>query len=181
MRSNESASWIITDPDCVQCCRHCPDLGPRVFELAQIDSFPSHIDENPLYRVAHGHLYLDDYSKDEALEMLVLYGYGDWNGFLEAYPDVNTETYDQLLAEMFFETNIEEFCSSDIYTWNQAVEQLQKITGLDVTEFKHPEKESLADLIHHAQEAHLHQTGVPGKGNEVTNPLGRFVDNREGR
>ena len=181
MCNEKAGSWIVTDPDCVQCCRHSPELGSRVFELAQINSFAGHLDGKPFYQVANGYLFLEDYSEKETLDILGFYGYGDLNEFREAYPDVSEVTYDQLLAEMFFETEIQEYCSEEFSSWNESVSYIQKITGLDLSEYKHKEKESLSNLIRKAEDVLCDQMRVPEAAKNGPEISARFADNENGR
>lgn len=58
--------WVCTDPDCVQYRRQILDAGETVFELAQVNQYG-----DSLFRVAHGHIYLDrDVDDDEVKQYL---------------------------------------------------------------------------------------------------------------
>lgn len=159
MEKEENIGWIITDPDCLQCCRPTPDLGPNVFELTQINSFYGHVDGKPFYQVAHGHVYLDDYSKEEELEALAMYGYDRLERHSDGLPELSDDEYNQLLAEMYFETEIQEFCCYEFGTWNEALEKIQQLTGLDLTDFREVPKPSLDQQINDAKQKSVSQVG----------------------
>lgn len=120
--------WTITDPDCLQCCRTAEELGTDVYELTQINKVFSRVQGQTFFMVAHGHIYLDDYSLDDEQRMLDLYSCDR--------ADIPDEAYGQMMAEMCFETEILDFPCHRCTSWNQALEKIQDITGLDLSEHR---------------------------------------------
>lgn len=149
----DKENWVVTDPDTVQCCRKASEYGPRVYELAEVDDFKNFSSGDKTCRVGHAHIYLDDYTDEEISGFLGSYGYGDMDGLKESYDNSPEVDYDQFIAEMAFETEIIEY-DGEYCTFNQAVEEIEKITGMDLTQYKAPEKEksSLSALISSAQD-----------------------------
>lgn len=126
--SQNQNGWAITDPDCLQCLRTAEELGSDVYELTQINKVYSRVQDTTFFMVAHGHIYLDDYSLDDEQRMLDLYGYDR--------ADIPKENYGQLMAEMCFETEILDFPCHRCTSWNQALEKIQDITGLDLSQYR---------------------------------------------
>lgn len=135
MTDMEQNNWILTDDDCLQFCRPAPEFGERVFELIQINSYAGHVDGKPFFQVAHGHVHLDEYSEEETNEILSMYDYDGIAGLKEAYSNPSEETVHQLMAEMFFETEIQEFVVEECSSWNEAVCQVQKVVQMDLQEY----------------------------------------------
>lgn len=160
MAKEENIGWIITDPDCLQCCRPTPDFGPNVFELTQVNSFDGHVDGKPFYQVAHGHIYLDEYSEDEKQDMVSFYGYDPRDASDAEVLEISESEADQLFAEMFFETEIQEYCCCEFATWNEALDQIQQITGLNLSEYKEVKKPSLDQQINGAKQKSISQEGL---------------------
>lgn len=148
MAQEQNNEWFITDDDCLQCCRPCPEIGPNVFELTQINSFDGHVDGIPFFQVAHGHIYLDDYTKEEELAAIASYGYDFRFGeHDDGHPELSDDEYNQLLAEMYFEKEVLEYTCKECETWNKAVDEIQKITGLELSEYKEKVKLPLDQKI----------------------------------
>lgn len=140
MSNEEQSAWKITDPDCLQCCRLTPDLGSNVYELVQVNRFGPEISGQEFFQVPHGHIYLDDYSKEEDLEILAMFGYDTLERHDDGFPDLSDDDFNQYLAEMYFESESLEYSCHACATWNQAVDHIQKLTGLDLSVYKETEK-----------------------------------------
>lgn len=150
------SEWFITDDDCLQCCRKVPELDPEYYELIQINSYPGHVDGVPFFQVAHGRVDISEHSEEEILDALNAYGYEDMDDFVFqnapsedwVYKDdgsidrENSPGYIidyQLIAEMFFEQENQEYVQEEFKTWNKAVEYVSRHTGLDLCNYKDPE------------------------------------------
>ena len=127
------AGGFITDDDCLQMCRPIPAIDPEKYEMVQINSYPGHIDGRPFFQVTHGTIYIpgSDYSMDQIEDMLSTY---DYPPFSEFSREQGEDTY-RLLAEMFFETENQEYVSQEFRTWDDAVAYLSNLTGLDLKEY----------------------------------------------
>lgn len=154
-------AWFITDDDCLQCCRCDLALYPSVFELVQINSYPGHIDGKPFYQVAHAHIDMKDYTQNEILDALGAYGYKDMDDFVFQnsptneylyFPDgsldrANSPSYIidyQLIAEMLFELEAQEYVENEYSSWNDAVMGVSNITGLDLQGYLDKEDPTIA-------------------------------------
>ena len=116
------SDWFITDDDCLQCCRPVSPADSQQYEFVQINRFPGSEDGTPLFQVAHGQVDLKDYSKDMIENVMAFYGY-------EECPE------DRILAEMFFETDIQEYADEEFSDWNSAVARIGELTGIDVQKY----------------------------------------------
>ena len=144
--------WFMTDDSCLQHCRQIPDRTPN-YGFVQINCFPGSADNKPFYQIAHGNVrVLSDYSEEEIHSALVSYGYSDVDDFVlrnsaDAKPVYrsdgsldreNTPGYEvnyQLIAEMLFESDNQEFVVNEFSTWNDAVRAVSEITGLDLSRY----------------------------------------------
>lgn len=138
--ANEPSGWILTDPDCLQCCRLTPELGPDVYELAQINSFGPNLSGSNFYQISHGHIYLSDYKKEENLEALAFYDYDFDEENIESHLGLSDDDFKQILAEIHFELENQECSAYECATWNQAVDYVQKLTGMDLAQYKEEDK-----------------------------------------
>lgn len=106
-------SWTMTDPDSMQCVRRANERGNRAYECIQVCEIADH------FAVSHAFIYLDDYSANDIQEIMQVYD-------LSEYPT------DQILAEMFFETDALESISVPCKTWKEAAEHLGEIVSVPV-------------------------------------------------
>ena len=106
-------SWVMTDPDSLQCVRRAKERGDRAYECIQICEIADQ------FAVSHAFIYLDDYSANDVQEILHVYD-------IDGYPS------DQLLAEMFFETDALESISVPCQTWKDAAEYLGETVSVPV-------------------------------------------------
>lgn len=119
--------YEITDDDCLQCCKK---TGERSYHLVQINGYP-----DKSYHISTSTIDLDDYDMEEKTGYLKLYGYDNMKSFLEQ----NTAGRDVqwgILAEMVFETHAMETEDPTRHDgWNEAVSEMERITGLDLKTF----------------------------------------------
>lgn len=157
------SEWFMTDDDCLQHCRSHPAIDPQVYELVQIIGFPDHLEGKPFYRVAHAHIDIKDYTEKEIQDALGFFGYEDMDDFVFQNATTNEFLYKedgsldrenspayiidyQLIAEMLFEMEALEYAEEwETYSWNEAVDRVGKITGLDLQEY-HDREEALPDM-----------------------------------
>lgn len=150
------SQWFMTDDDCLQCCKSIPDINPDHYEFVQINSYAGHEDGKPFFQVAHGTIDPHkDYTDEEIKSVLHAYGYedlddfarqnspngdADWVYLPNGKVDVaNSPSYIidyQLIAEMLFETEVQEYVDAEFPTWNEAVDRIMAITGLSLSEHK---------------------------------------------
>ena len=116
------SEWFVTDDDCLQCCRVIPGTDAQRFEFVQINSYDGHIDGKPFFQTARGTIDMDDYSENEIQDMLGTYGYDE-------------RPEDRIIAEMFFETEVQEYVENEFRSWNAAVRRIAKITDLDLQDY----------------------------------------------
>ena len=146
------SEWFVTDDDCLQHCRQIRDITPN-YDFIQINSYHGNSDGKPFYQIAHGSVrVLSDYSEEEIADALSSFGYSNMDDFViqnspgsnfvykedgsvdrENSPDYSVNY--QLIAEMLFESNNQEFVTDEYADWNEAVMAVSKITGLDLTRF----------------------------------------------
>lgn len=151
-----ASNWFITDDDCLQCCNG-DSLGTGTYEFVQINSYGGHIDGKPFFQVAHGYISLSDYTEEEKIEALNLYGYenmddlvlknnsdgefvfnedGTVNSLLSpGYDSEAIDTANQLLAEMFFEIETQEYVTEEFDSWNKAASHVCSIVNLDLFDY----------------------------------------------
>jgi len=148
------AEWFITDSDCMQCCREIPGENAK-FELMQINSYPDPQHGEPFYQVAHGTIdVLSDYTPEEIENILGFYGYENLDDFVmqtapiqdfvfKADGTVDRENSPgfvdcfieyQLIAEMIFETEIQEYVEAEYSSWDNAAIYIAGVTGLSIDE-----------------------------------------------
>lgn len=144
--------WFITDDDCLQHCRPIPVTDPTRFEFVQINSYPGHVDGTPFWQVAHGTIHIhDDYSDAEIQDMRAFYGYSD-----------DAVLTDQIIAEMFFETEVQEYAESEHSSWNAAVARVAEITGLNLDQYlEGPTHTSLESQISAAKDRKVNTHTAP--------------------
>lgn len=163
MANSPSSEWFVTDDDCLQCCRPLPAANPQVFDLVQINSFAGHIDGAPFYQVAKALIDVSEYTEDEILDALGTYGYKDMDDFVlqnspnEEFIYHEDGTLDrenspgyiieyQLIAEMLFELEAQEYVQEEFRSWNDAVNCVSEITGMDLSNYhEEPERPSLSE------------------------------------
>ena len=172
------SNWFITDDDCLQCCKRNPDIDPDSYEFVQIIGFEGHIDGKPFWRVSQATIDIKDFSEEDILNALGFFGYEDMDDFVyRNAPDwdvvykedgtidkVNSPSYIidyQLIAEMLFEMDaLTEYAGDEFRSWNDAVQRIADITGLDLAFFK----ENTISLDQRIQAAEERKTpAVPGK------------------
>lgn len=148
------SEWFITDNDCLQCCRPEPNnfSDKEYFEFVQINSYPGHVDGKPFYQVSHSTIFPGEYTEAEVLDALTCYGYSDMDDFvLQNHPDgefvynedgslnrMLSPDYKiqwQLIAEMFFEMENQEYVEHEFDNWNDAVSCICSIVDLDLYEY----------------------------------------------
>ncbi len=144
------SEWFITDDDRVQCCRPQPAVNPQQYEFMQLNSYPGHVDGKPFYQVAQGTIHIHtDYTEQEILRALHAHGYQDMDDFVMqnastsewlcqedgALDRENSPSYIidyQLLAEMLFKLENQEYVTQEFTSRNDAVRYIASITGLDL-------------------------------------------------
>lgn len=116
--------WVCTDPDCVQYRRQILDAGETVFELAQVNQYG-----DSLFRVAHGHIYLDrDVDDDEVKQFICEYGWDE--------ETLDSPEFPGLLAEAVLESSATEYDTDGTYsTFEDAAKALGELIGVDVSQY----------------------------------------------
>ena len=153
--------WILTDDAFLQ--HGCPTSEDGMeWEFVQVDQVDP---EKDLYAVNHAHMDLRDYSEDAVNDMLHTYGYDNFFSYVMQYPDF----YKQGILEMFFETEIAgQLTTSQGKSFNEAVAEVESITGIDLTQYKLPHrKPNLSEQISGAEqrkEIHTDQTQPQREG-----------------
>lgn len=139
------SQWFCTDNDCLQHCRPTPVIDPEHYDFVQINHFPNY----PYYLVSQGTIDLKTYSQEDILSALNSFGYKDMDDFVfqntatQEFVYKEDGTLDrenspsyiidyQLIAEMLFEEQSLELVTSTHYSWDQAVSQVEQITGLNL-------------------------------------------------
>lgn len=120
--------WILTDDAFVQHGRPTSEDGMQR-EFVQVDQVDP---EKDLYAVSHAHMDLGDYSEDEVNSRLHSYGYDNFFSYVMQYPDF----FKQGILEMFFETEIAGQLNGPGKSFNEAVAEVESITGTDLTQYK---------------------------------------------
>lgn len=125
------SEWRVTDPDCLQCVRVLSE-SERTYELVQINDY-TYIEKG--YRVAHGVVCLDRYSRTEIEEFLKFYSYASLHDFT-----VQNGAFDwSLVAEMVFETEAaryEVIADEKPYCcYDEAGKIVEKITGMNLRDY----------------------------------------------
>lgn len=159
-RENYQNQWILTDDAFLQHGRPTSEDGMQ-WEFVQVD----HVDpKKELYAVSHAHMDLRDYSEDEINDMLHIYGYDNFFSYVKEFPDF----YKQGIMEMLFETEIAGKLSGPGKSFNEAVAEVESITGADLTQYKLPHrKPDLSEQISGAEqrrENHTEQTQPQREG-----------------
>lgn len=148
--------WMITDDDCLQCCREIPGEAAK-FELIQINSFPDPHHGEPFYQVAHATVdVLNDYTPEDMEDIVRFYGYDGMDDFIVQTSPIQDFVYKadgsldrenspgctdcfieyQLIAEMFFETESLEQGVEEFESWNSAVSRIEQLTGMVLYDYK---------------------------------------------
>jgi len=141
-RVENEQQWFITDDDCFQCCRIIkPNNAYRpsgnkghsfdgVYELIQVNrAGPVGTRCADKYVISHGTIYMSDYTEDQVVEYIRLYGYNDLVDFLSSYEEFCC----QMVAEMIFETDWLEFTLPGSYpNYAAACKEVSRMTGIDV-------------------------------------------------
>ena len=139
------SQWFCTDNDCLQHCRPTPTIDPEYYDFVQINHFPNY----PYYLVSQGTIDLKSYSEEDILSALNSFGYKDMDDFVFqntasqefVYKEDGTLNREhspsyiidyQLIAEMLFEEQSLELVTGTHYSWDQAVSQVEQITGLNL-------------------------------------------------
>jgi hypothetical protein len=121
----------------------------------------------PFFQVSHGTIDMSEYTEEELQDFLNAYGYEDLDDFvIQNSPDDDflyrkDGTVDrtlspsylinyQLLAEMVFETENQEYVIEEFTSWNDAVTHIAKTTGMDLTAYL--KQKSLDEQIQTAAE-----------------------------
>lgn len=141
MSIEEQSLWRVTDPDCLQCCRMASEIATNVYELVQVNRFGPEISGQEFFQVVHDHIRLDDYDKEEELRILAEYGYDPLESHSDGLEYLSDEGFNQHLAEMYFEDKSLSLSYHECSTWNQAVDYIQKLTGMDLSAYRKAEKE----------------------------------------
>ena len=112
------------DPDCVQYRRQILGAGETVFELAQVNQYG-----DSLFRVAHGHIYLDrDVDDDEVKQFICEYGWDE--------ETLDSREFPGLLAEAVLESSATEYDTDGTYsTFEDAAKALGELIGVDVSQY----------------------------------------------
>jgi len=117
-------SWFITDNDTCQCCKVI-DEDKGIYQFIQVDSYEAW--DDPFYQVDNGKIYISDYQDDEILSTLNTYGYDNLQDFVE---QVGQENSNRLIAEMFFESECQEYCKEEYDSFDKAKQNIETETGL---------------------------------------------------
>ena len=173
------SEWILTDDDCLQHGR-LASLSAPIWEFVQINETP----KPNLFCIEHAHIDLRDYSDSEKEEMLFTYGYGVENSHmgetLAAFCRRFGRSSNQLLAEMFFETECAEFQGDQVHGYQYAVGRVEKITGLDLSQEKRPEKNKKPSLDEQILDASAQRAETMSR-ESVLNKLNDIAERGEGR
>ena len=131
--SNEPAGgeWIVTDPDCLQCCKIISE-AERIYEFVQINDYS---DMELGCRVARGTICLEQYSEKEIHDNLHFFGYASMADFEQQ----NGGICWRLIAEMIFETNTvsyETVGSPDTrFSFAEMGAQIEQMTGMELKKY----------------------------------------------
>lgn len=131
--SNEPAGgeWIVTDPDCLQCCKIISE-AERIYEFVQINDYS---DVELGCRVARGTICLEQYSEKEIHDNLHFFGYASMADFEQQNSGISW----RLIAEMIFETNAvsyEMVGSPDTrFSFAEMGAQIEQMTGMKLKEY----------------------------------------------
>ena len=154
----KTSEWFITDDDCLQCCRRNPDIDPDSYDFVQIIGFEGHVDGKPFWRVSEANIDVKTFSEEDIQSALNFFGYEDMDDFVyRNAPDwnvvykedgsidkINSPSYIidyQLIAEMLFEMDaLTEYAGDEFQSWNDAVQRISDITGLDLEGYKEAKK-----------------------------------------
>lgn len=157
---NYQNQWILTDDAFLQHGRSTSEDGME-WEFVQVDQVDP---EKDLYAVSHAHMNLRDYSVEEVNSVLPGYGYEDFFSYVKEFPDF----FQQGILEMFFETEVAGQLSGPGKSFNEAVSEVESITGTDLTQYKLPHrKPDLSEQISGAEqrkESHTEQTQPQREG-----------------
>lgn len=144
-KENYQNQWILTDDAFLQHSRPTSEDGME-WEFIQIDQVDP---EKDLYAASHAHMVLRDYPEGEVNDMLHTYGYDDFFSYVMQFPDF----YKQGILEMFFETEVAGRPTGAGKSFNEAVAEVEAITGTDLTQYKLPHRKSdLASQISGAEQ-----------------------------
>lgn len=123
--------WIVTDPDCLQCCKIISE-AERIYEFVQINDYS---DVGLGYRVARGTICLGRYNEEEIRENLQFFGYTSMIDFEQQ----NYGIVWRLIAEMFFEANAVSYETVEspdtCFSFAKMGAQIEEITGIDLKEY----------------------------------------------
>lgn len=159
-KENYQNQWILTDDAFLQHSRPTSEDGME-WEFIQIDQVDP---EKDLYAASHAHMVLQDYSEDEVNDMLHTYGYDNFFSYVMQFPDF----YKQGILEMFFETEVAGQPTGAGKSFNEAVAEVESITGTDLTQYKLPHRKlNLSEQIFGAEqrrENHINQTQPQREG-----------------
>lgn len=159
-KKNYQNQWILTDDAFLQHGRPTSEDGMQ-WEFVQVDQVDP---EKDLYAVSHAHMNLRDYSEEEINSVFPGYGYEDFFSYVKEFPDF----FQQGILEMFFETEVAGELNGPGKSFNEAVSEVESITGTDLTQYKLPHrKPDLSEQISGAEqrrEAHTVQTQPQREG-----------------
>ena len=142
-------NWVVTDPDCLQVRRQVGYEDRGIFQLMQVDVFGEEkFGDSTVYQLAWAEIDFDDYSQKEINSTLESYGYESFKELVLAAGS-RKEAYGQL-AEMLFEDMCMECHVMEFTNWNDALEEVQKRTGLDLIALREIEGKDLSALIRDA-------------------------------
>lgn len=146
------SNWIVTDPDCLQVRRQVGYEGRGIFQLMQVDAFgEERFGDSTVYQLAFAWIDIEDYSQKEIKSTLDIYGYESFKDLVEAAGSRN-EAYGQL-AEMLFECEVADCYVQKFTRWNEALEDVQERTGLDLSAFREIEGKKIDALIRSAEKS----------------------------
>lgn len=123
--NKERGEWVITDPDCIQVRRQYDQECDYLWELAEIRSFEKRPRED-CFVVCESIIDLRDLDDETIENMIDMYGYNSSD-----IPFLHKGE----IAEMFFESD-NDFDGVEFFVWNDAVAYIERLTGLDLSEYK---------------------------------------------
>lgn len=129
LEANEE--WIVTDPDCLQCCKIISEVE-RIYEFVQINDYS---DMGFGCRAARGRICLGDYSEKEIQDNLHFFGYDSMSDFEQQ----NGGIIWCLIAEMVFETNAASYetvgALDTRFSFAEMGAQIEQMTGMELKEY----------------------------------------------
>lgn len=145
-------NWIVTDPDCLQVRRQVGYEDRGIFQLMQVNFFGEEkLGDSTIYQLASAEIDLADYSQEEIIHTLGSYGYESFKDLVEAAGSRN-EAFAQL-SEMLFEDMALECHVMKFTRWNEALDEVQKRTGVDLSMYREIDDKELHALIQSAAKA----------------------------